>query len=140
MAAIKCVIGDTSAIVAAIKRNEQHHEWARTKFKELPQPIITCEAVVSECLFLLKPRPDVQQDLLTLVASGVIKIDFSLSDDIERVIELTKKYENVPMSLADACLVRISEIKPESAVFTLDSDFSVYRKNRMIQIPLIMPK
>ena len=51
-----------------------------------------------------------------------------------------KKYENVPMSLADACLVRMSEIADDSAVFTLDRDFHIYRKSGKQKIDLIIPE
>jgi hypothetical protein len=43
------------------------------------------------------------------------------------------------MSLADACLVRLSELIPQSIVLTLDSDFHVYRRNGNQPIPLIYP-
>ncbi len=52
---------------------------------------------------------------------------------------LMKRYENVPMSLADACLVRMSELIPGSVILTLDSDFRIYRKNRNEAIDLIIP-
>ena len=51
---------------------------------------------------------------------------------------LMKRYENVPMSLADACLVRMSELIPGSVILTLDSDFRIYRKNRNEAIDLII--
>ncbi len=80
-----------------------------------------------------------EQDVLTMIASGVLQIDFSLSAEVESVMSLMKKYENVPMSLADACLVRMCELEKGSAIFTLDSDFRIYRKNRNAKIPLIIP-
>jgi uncharacterized protein len=50
-----------------------------------------------------------------------------------------QRYDSVPMSLADACLVRMSEIYPDASVLTLDSDFRIYRKYRDQPIPTIMP-
>ncbi len=49
------------------------------------------------------------------------------------------KYASVPMSFAVACLVRMAELYPNSAVLTLDSDFRIYRKNINQVIPVIMP-
>ena len=49
------------------------------------------------------------------------------------------RYTNVPMSLADACLVRMSELYPDSLVLTNDSDFAIYRRNRNQTIPTLMP-
>ena len=53
---------------------------------------------------------------------------------------LLAKYENVPMSLADGCLLRLAELYPQSSVFTLDSDFHIYRKNSNQLVPLIFPE
>jgi predicted nucleic acid-binding protein len=50
-----------------------------------------------------------------------------------------KKFQSVPMSFADACLVRMSELEPRSRILTLDSDFRIYRRNRRQAIPAIMP-
>ena len=49
------------------------------------------------------------------------------------------RYRNVPMSLADACLVRLSELHPPAKVWTTDSDFTIYRRHRRALSPLIMP-
>jgi len=50
-----------------------------------------------------------------------------------------QRYQSVPMSLADACLVRMAEIYPNSILLTLDSDFRIYRKNKNQMISLIIP-
>lgn len=88
---------------------------------------------------MLRSRPDVQDRLLECVADGVLKIGFSLPDEVHAVRTLRKKFRDVPMSLADACLVRLAEIFPQSSVLTLDGDFHVYRKNGSDRIPLIFP-
>jgi uncharacterized protein len=50
------------------------------------------------------------------------------------------RYQSVPISLGDACLVRMTELSPESGLLTLDSDFLIYRKNRNETISLIIPE
>ena len=55
------------------------------------------------------------------------------------VASLMIRYANVPMSLADACLVRMSELYPNSAVLTADSDFNIYRRHTRQIIPVLMP-
>ena len=52
---------------------------------------------------------------------------------------MVRRYNDVPMSLADACLVRLAELYPQSPVLTLDSDFVAYRKNGRQLIPIISP-
>ena len=51
-----------------------------------------------------------------------------------------RRYRNRPMSLADACLVRLSEIHAAAEVLTLDSDFRIYRRHGNKVIPLRMPE
>ncbi|MGI0488680.1 hypothetical protein ACN4EK_25000 [Pantanalinema rosaneae CENA516] len=80
-----------------------------------------------------------QQTVLSLVNKGALQVSFCLSDQVQAIAELITRYENVPMSLADACLVRMTELYPESIILTLDNDFRIYRKHRNQEIPLIMP-
>ena len=75
-----------------------------------------------------------------MLKAGFLTIDFSLSTEVEAVEKLMRKYETVPMSLADACLVWMSELMDNAFVFTLDSDFHIYRKNGKQKINLIIPE
>jgi hypothetical protein len=77
--------------------------------------------------------------ILNLVHRGAVELGFTLKDHFEEASELMQRYANVPMSLADACLVRMSELIPKSVVLTLDSDFRIYRRHRRQKIPLLMP-
>jgi hypothetical protein len=52
---------------------------------------------------------------------------------------LMTKYATVPMSLADACLVRMTELNSGSTVLTLDRDFRVYRRTGRHVVPVIAP-
>lgn len=77
--------------------------------------------------------------MLQLLAQKQIIIQFDLDAELVTVMTLLSRYQSVPVSLADAELVRMSELYPSSLIFTLDSDFLVYRKNRDRPIPLLMP-
>ncbi len=136
---INRIIADTGAIVAALDRGETNHEWALENFRTLSKPFLTCEAVINEVCYLMRSSRNGERDALYLLSAGALTIDFALAEEVENIISLMKKYESVPMSLADGCLVRMSEMIPDSSVFTLDSDFLVYRKNRNGRIPLIIP-
>lgn len=70
---------------------------------------------------------------------GFLRADFALSEEWSSVRDLMRKYADVPMSLADACLVRMVELTPDARLVTLDSDFSVYRKNGRQVIRTITP-
>ncbi len=129
------VIVDTDAIVAVLSEEDSLHKVASAKFDELPKPFYTCEAVLSEACFLVKSSKR-RREVLKLFDQGVIKMAFSFNDEIARVAALMEKYSDVPMSFADACLVRMSEILTDSVVFSFDSDFRIYRRNRNENIPM----
>ncbi len=135
----KTVIADTGSLVALIDKREQHHEWAKAQTRNLQIPFLTCEAVISEACFLLKNVHDGRQTVLSYLSNGVLEIDFDLTTEVERVAALMKRYESVPMSFADACLVRMSEQHANAIVFTLDSDFWIYRRNEKDNIELAIP-
>jgi predicted nucleic acid-binding protein len=74
-----------------------------------------------------------------MIAERHVRIGFDLADQADEVSTLLKRY-GTRMDLADACLVRMSELTKKSQVFTLDRrDFSVYRRNGREAIPLIAP-
>ncbi|MGH8605011.1 MAG: type II toxin-antitoxin system VapC family toxin, partial [Gammaproteobacteria bacterium] len=102
-------------------------------------PALTCEAVITEAWHVLRHYPMGQRSILKLLGQGSIEIRFTLMAEIAAIIKLTARYANVPMSVADACLVRMAEIYSGSAVATLDSDFAIYRKQGRQVIPLITP-
>jgi predicted nucleic acid-binding protein len=133
------VIIDTGVLVAISNKNDHYHRWAIQQFADIQPPLLTCEAIISEACFLLR---DYQQAnlLLQWLEKGVLLLPFCLQDEIQSLNELLKKYSDVPMSLADGCLVRLAENFPQSLILTLDSDFKVYRKNGNQLISLIFPE
>lgn len=133
------VLVDTGPLVAFLRESEANHEWAAAKFKELPAPYLTCEPILAEAYFLVSRHPGGVRRFFDLLGSGLLEIDFSILREREALWKLIRKYEDLPMSLADACLVRLAELHPTASVFTLDSHFRVYRKNGRQQIPVIMP-
>ncbi len=137
---IKPTIADTGVIVGYLSGKDQWHKWTLQQMKNLPTPFLTCEAVITEACYLMRNSPNGKQDVLKLVTDGVLIIDFSLSDEVEKIQSLINKYNDVPMGFADACLVRMSEQIENAVVFTVDSDFLIYRKNGRKQIPLIYPE
>jgi predicted nucleic acid-binding protein len=136
----KTVVIDSGAIVAALRRRDQHHAWARAHFEAETEPFITCEAVISESFFLLERARGGTEALRGLLERAIIAVDFSFTDQLAETLRLFRRYRDTPMSLADACLVRIAEQIQDAVVFTTDSDFRTYRKNGRQIIPLIMPE
>ena len=133
------VLLDTGPLVAFLKAQDQFHTWAVAELDRIVQPILTCEAVITEACFLLKNTPSGEATVLALITDGLIQIPFQLEAEAIAIQALLARYHSVPMSLADACLVRMSELYPESRVLTIDSDFYIYRKHKNQAIPVITP-
>lgn len=131
------IVIDTGVLVAYLNRREQWHDWAKIQLAQIQSPLLTCEAVIVETCFLLKNCYGAKDLIFALIKSGNLVINFSLGKEISQIELLMKRYENVPMSLADACLVRMSELISGSCILTLDSDFQIYRKNNNQLIDLI---
>jgi predicted nucleic acid-binding protein len=133
------VIVDTGPLVAFVNGRDRHHRWVRDVLEHVAPPLITCEAVLSEACFLLQSVRGGSGAVLELVSRGIVKPTFRLDAEFAAVRQLIAKYSNVPMSLADACLVRMSELEREASVLTLDRDFRIYRRNRRQLVPTLMP-
>ena len=132
-------LADTGPLVAYFDRRDQHHKWVKSCFSRFTRPLLTCEAVVAEVLFLLS-RGGISPDaLMQLITRGILQPSFSLKDEAVPVATLIARYRNVPMSLADACLVRMAEIHDHATVFTLDTDFTIYRKSGRRVIKVLSP-
>ncbi len=135
----RTVLVDSGPLVAVLSRRDRHHAWARSHFEALTEPLLTCEAVLSEAFFLIRDIHGALERLGQLLSRGVVLVDFGLPDHLTRVLDLMRSYRDVPMSLADACLVCLAEERSGARVFTTDSDFRTYRKNKRQVIPLIAP-
>ncbi len=136
---IRKAIIDTGPLVAILDKNEKHHVWAVQQIKQLSPPLLVCEAVLTETIFLLRNFPNACQALFGFLEGGALNIEFELAQNIREVNTILTKYRDQPASLADACLIRMSELNKEHLVFTLDSDFHIYRKHGRQPIKLIFP-
>lgn len=103
-------------------------------------PLFTCEAVISEACFLLRNIPNAPDALLEMIKRKLVGVPFQLEQETTAVKKLMARYNNVPMSLADACLVRMSEQYAGSVVLTLDRDFRIYRRLGRQVIPVVAPE
>lgn len=133
------VILDTSPLVALINKRDQYHDWTKQQWSQIKPPLLTCESVITESFFLLRNIHEGQRGVIQLIERNVIRLEFSLEEEIAFIKDLLTRYQSVPVSLADACLVRMTELNENSPLFTLDSDFRIYRKNRKQIIDLIIP-
>jgi predicted nucleic acid-binding protein len=107
--------------------------------KAAPPTVITCDAVISEALFLLKREGHDTDLLFALVEAGFLRSEFDFHGEYRALRNLMRRYRDRPMAFADACLVRMAELRPEAVVWTLDRDFLVYRKQGRQSLSLVAP-
>jgi predicted nucleic acid-binding protein len=130
-------IVDAGFIVALLSARDSNHDWAAAQAPRLAPPWSTCEAVLSEAFHLLGTRGTAQ--LSALLRRGAVILAFDLGKEMEAVLRLMAKYADVPMSLADACLVRMTEKSAAAVIVTTDGDFRIYRRHSRQVVPCIMP-
>jgi predicted nucleic acid-binding protein len=130
---------DTGPLVAFLNARDAFHRWAIETFGEIEPPLQTCESVISEACFLVRDLKGGPDAVLSMVSRRLVAVSFHLDAEIDPVRRLVAKYASVPMSVADACLVRMTELDSELSVITLDRDFRVYRRHGRQTVPVITP-
>jgi len=133
------IIIDAGPLVALLDEGDQFHGWAKAAISSLPPSFSTCDAVLSESCYLLSENSAGMEKLHGLVEKKIINSDFASLAELPAVFDLMNRYDNIPMSFADACLVRMVEQNPSSTLLTIDRDFLTYRQQRRRLIPLIAP-
>src|SRR5262249_54096348 len=131
------VIADTGVLVGYLSARDRYHEWALQQTRDWPPPWFICEAVLTETFFTA--NADATRLLHGWLRSGYLEIAFNLANELDPALPLMEKYAPVPMSLADACIVRMTEILSDPLVLTTDSDFRVYRRHSRHVVPCRTP-
>lgn len=133
------IIIDTGPLVAYFNRRDRWHRWVVDQMAALHPPLVTCEPVLTEACFLIQRAGGSPADLIRKVTQRSLEIGIDLEDAASGIESLMQRYADTPMSLADACLVRLTELLPDCRLFTLDADFEHYRRNGRQIIPLLSP-
>jgi predicted nucleic acid-binding protein len=136
---IRNVLVDTGPLLALIDQRDQYHSWVEGQFARIVPPLLTCEPVLTETCYLAGRVQGGTSAVMELFERGVVALAFDLAEHLAPVASLMHRYASVPMSLADACLVRMSELSAGHVVLTLDGDFHVYRRHKRQRIPVLMP-
>ncbi len=131
------IIVDTGPLVSLPDRSDGHHTWASRQAEVLPVPWLVCEAVLTEAWHLLRNTTNGQAAVLDMLGDGVLRVAFNLASEADAVSRLVRKYADLPMSLADGCVVRMAELLAGARVVTLDRHFTVYRMHGDRSVPLV---
>ena len=133
------VVVDTGPIVAFLDADDRYHDWAKVEFARLRPPLLTCEAVLTEACFLVDRGGGDPNGVVQLVERGILSVIRLFDVEAPSIARLMRRYKNVPISFADACLVRLVELTLQATLFTVDSDFEIYRQKGRRLIPLLAP-
>lgn len=122
------ILVDAGPLVAIMSATDRHHERAVAALHDIREPLVTAWPVITESMYLLgRSWPD-QDRLWDMLVTGIIGLLPLTPDDVPRMRALMDRYQDLPMNLADAALVRLAEREGISRVLTLDRrDFTVYR-------------
>lgn len=134
---MKNLVVDAGFLVALWNPKDQHHAWALATARANPPPWIACEAVFTETDHLLSTPG--RSTLRTAVRRGAIQLAATITQETPAILDLLDKYEDAPMSVADACVVRLTEILPDALVLTTDADFKIYRRHSRKVVPCLLP-
>ena len=127
---------DAGPLIAALNSHDRHHGWAVQTLERLGSPFHSCpEAMAEAAALTAQPAAIVE-----MIAAGEIILAFDLSQQAAAVLRLLRKYADLEMDLADACIVRMTELSRDCRLITVDrKDFSVYRRNGRDLIPIVAP-
>ena len=131
------VLVDAGFVVALLSRRDEHHHWAVSQARRLPPPWSTCESALSEAFYLLGPKG--APGLVAMLRRRALAVAFDADANLEAVVRLMEKYADLPAGLADAGLVRMTEIMADPVVLTTDADFRVYRRHGRQTVPCVTP-
>src|SRR5262245_3863723 len=131
------VLVDAGFLVALLSRRDANHVWAAARAAHLPPPWQTCEAALSEAFHLLGSAGT--NSLARLVRRLAVVFAVAFVEGFDPVLKLLHTYADVPISLADACLVRMTEILADPVLLTTDRDFHIYRRHGRQAIPCVLP-
>ena len=121
------ILIDAGPLIALFDSCDSQHSGMCFFLKECGYSYISTLAVFAEVSHMLDFSVKAQCDFYEWVTyKGIIISDIN-QHDIPRILELTKKYADLPMDLADATLVVTAEKTGIREIISIDKDFDIYR-------------
>lgn len=134
---MKSLVADAGFLVALWSGADRHHAWAVATARANPPPWAVCDPVFAEADHLLGTAG--RASLRTAARRGALRFVSVLAAESSAILDLLDKYDDVPMSVADACVVRLTEVLPNALVLTTDADFKIYRRHSRKVVPCLLP-
>ena len=133
------ILVDASFLVSVYDKREPYHRQCMAVLDQVNQPLVTCEPVVTEAIYLLRRLPGAPQAILASIQEGQLEIPFQLANGAAEVLAYYTKYADTPCDFADACLIHMAGQLNTGDILTLDSDFKHYRWRRNKRFRMLIP-
>jgi uncharacterized protein len=123
---LKNIIVDAGPLIALFDKDDKYHISVINFLKQFHGNLITTWPVITEVSHLLSFNVSVQIDFLEWLKRDAIKIINLEFEHLDRIIQLSKKYSDVPMDLADSSLIVIAELTGIYDIISIDNDYYIY--------------
>jgi len=124
---MKNTLIDAGPLIALFNKSDKYHEKIKEFIKNYTGLLTTSWPVITEVCHMLDFNINAQIDFLKWIKLGGLKVEDIETEEIDKIIKLSEKYSDIPMDLADATLVVISERLGIKEIITIDSDYYIYR-------------
>lgn len=124
---MKNTLIDAGPLIALFNKSDKYHEKIKDFIKSYKGLLTTSWPVITEVCHMLDFNIGAQIDFLKWIKLGGLKVEDIEAEEIDKIIKLSEKYSDVPMDLADATLIIISERLGLKEIITIDSDYYIYR-------------
>ena len=121
------IIADSGPLIALFDRDDPRHQTALGFFRSWQGSVHSTWPVATEVSHMLGYSVDVQLDFLRWAVAGGLRLDPMPEPCLPRIVQVTEKYRELPMDLADASLIVLAEATGIRDIATFDSDFDAYR-------------
>ncbi|MGM0365661.1 MAG: type II toxin-antitoxin system VapC family toxin [Actinomycetota bacterium] len=124
---MKNTLIDAGPLIALFNKSDKYHEEIKEFIKNYSGLLTTSWPVITEVCHMLDFNINAQIDFLKWIKLDGLKVEDIKTEEIDIIIKLSEKYSDIPMDLADATLVVISERLGVKEIITIDSDYYIYR-------------
>lgn len=124
---MKNILVDAGPLIALFDQDDKYHNVVIKFLKQFNGNLLTTWPVITEVSHLLSFNINVQIDFLEWLKREAVTIINLENEHLDRIIQLSKKYSDVPIDLADSSLIVIAELTGINDIVSIDSDYHIYR-------------
>lgn len=124
---MKSILVDAGPFIALFDRDDAYHGPVVAFLRQYRGSLVTTWPVITETSHMLGFNVNVQINFLEWLTRGAVSIVNLGNEHLQKIIELSKKYSDVPMDLADSSLIVVAELTGIRDIISIDSDYRIYK-------------